>query len=163
MQCDLQIHSQVELAPTLIPSPSWVRPLWANNQLRKCQIWIQISKSTISMGCIYVCHIKISQTITPLATLLVVLESPWLIGVRNVGFIMFQPILKKLLNIEFFFKSFKSKPKFITKFGCTLGGYLKSPWWIRFNEGYLEMFRTKVWDTLNFIKKFIENLIKLQN
>jgi hypothetical protein len=37
----------------------------------------------------FVCHVEISQTIVPLAMLLVTLENPQQIEVHGVGFIMF--------------------------------------------------------------------------
>ncbi len=48
----------------------------------------------------FVCHVEISQIIAPLATLLIALKSPQLLGVHQVDFLMFGPMLEKLLNIE---------------------------------------------------------------
>jgi hypothetical protein len=51
-------------------------------------------------GCLFFCHVETFQTTTPLAMLLVPPENPWWIQVHEVGFIMFWPMVKKLLNIE---------------------------------------------------------------
>jgi hypothetical protein len=48
----------------------------------------------------FVCHVEISQIIASLATLLIALKSPQLLGVHQVDFSMIQPMLEKLLNIE---------------------------------------------------------------
>jgi hypothetical protein len=67
--------------------------------------------------------VEISQTMMPLATLLISLESFQWVAVHQVGFIMFQPTMKKLLNIEQFFikNSLKSWQKIVGEFGHTLG------------------------------------------
>jgi hypothetical protein len=52
---------------------------------------------------LFVCHVGISQIRFSFAGLLVPLESPQWLGVHQVGFIMFQPAVEKLLNIEHFF------------------------------------------------------------
>jgi hypothetical protein len=51
-------------------------------------------------GCLFVCQI---ETKMPLPMLLVPLKSPWWIGVHQVGFIMFQSTVEKLLNTKQFF------------------------------------------------------------
>jgi hypothetical protein len=48
----------------------------------------------------FICHVEISETMAHIAMLLVLLESPQWVGVHWVGFIMFQPTMEKLLNIE---------------------------------------------------------------
>jgi len=48
----------------------------------------------------FICHIVTFKTTTLLATLLVLLQSLSWVGVQKVGFIMFQPLMEKLLNIE---------------------------------------------------------------
>jgi hypothetical protein len=48
----------------------------------------------------FVCHVEISQITAPLATLLMALKSPQFLGVHRVDFLMFGPMLEKLLNIE---------------------------------------------------------------
>jgi hypothetical protein len=71
---------------------------------------------------------EISQTIVPLvALLLLVLESPRWVGVHWVGFMMFQPMVEKLLSIEQIFtkNSFKSKLKIVKEFGCALSIFQK--------------------------------------
>ncbi len=64
----------------------------------------------------------------PLATLFVHLESAQWVMVHLVGFIMFQPIVEKLLNVEKVFCEilFQSKLKITKEFGCTLA-LLESP------------------------------------
>jgi hypothetical protein len=52
---------------------------------------------------LFVCHVEISQTIVPPAALWVLLESPQWITMKQLGFMIFLPIVKKLLNIERFF------------------------------------------------------------
>jgi hypothetical protein len=47
-------------------------------------------------GCLFVCHIELSQTIIPFVAFLVSLESPWWM-VHQIGFRMFWPIIENLL------------------------------------------------------------------
>jgi hypothetical protein len=54
----------------------------------------------IYYGRLFVCHIEISKTTTPLVTLLMPLESLQWIGVHQGGCVMFRPTMQKLLNIE---------------------------------------------------------------
>jgi hypothetical protein len=56
-------------------------------------------------SCLFVCHIEISQTMVSLAILLGPLRSTWCVGVNQVGFIMFQLMVEKLMNTEIFFHS----------------------------------------------------------
>jgi hypothetical protein len=69
------------------------------------------------------CRVEISQIIACLATLLIQLKSPQLLGVRQVDFLMFPPMVEMLLNIEQILmkNSSKSKPNTIGEFGHTLG------------------------------------------
>jgi hypothetical protein len=53
-----------------------------------------------SLFVLFVFYVEISETTAPLAMLLVPLESPWWIGVHQLGFIMFGPMVEELLNIE---------------------------------------------------------------
>ncbi len=85
-----------------------------------------VSIDESSLFICFVCHVEISQTTMPLAMLLVPLESTQRVGVHWVGFVMFQPTLEKLLNIEPFFKkilkkSYKSKLNITWEFGHGLG------------------------------------------
>ncbi len=48
---------------------------------------------------VFVCCVEISQTTTPLVAFFVLLESPQWDEVHQIGFIMFQRMLEKLLNI----------------------------------------------------------------
>jgi len=68
-----------------------------------------------------------------------------------VGFITFQPMMKSSLNIEqiFFENLSNSKLKIVGNLG-TLLVLLKSPYWVGFNEGDLEVFRLKSQERLNF-------------
>jgi hypothetical protein len=52
--------------------------------------------------CLFVGHIEISQTMTLLTRLLVLLGSPPQVGVNQGDFIMFRPMAQELLNIELF-------------------------------------------------------------
>ncbi len=52
--------------------------------------------------CLFVGHIEISQTMTLLMRLLVLLGSPPPVGVHQGDFIMFRPMAQALLNIELF-------------------------------------------------------------
>ncbi len=49
---------------------------------------------------LFFCYIEISQEMVALDSLLVPMESPWLVQVHQASFIMFWPPMKKLLNIE---------------------------------------------------------------
>jgi hypothetical protein len=51
---------------------------------------------------LFVCCVEISQIMAILVAILVMLESPQWIVVYWVGFMMFQPMMQKLLNIEQF-------------------------------------------------------------
>jgi len=52
-----------------------------------------------------------------------------------------------MLHNFFIGNSFKSKLKFIGKFGCILDIVEK---WVWFDEGDAKFFRRKVWEELNF-------------
>ncbi len=64
---------------------------------------------------------------------------------HQVGFIIFQYVVKKLLNLKQIFtkNSFKSKLKYIGEFRHALGIIGKLLKWIGFNEGGLEIFKPK--------------------
>jgi len=68
-------------------------------------IIVQNDLKFIYEGKLFVCfycfsNVEISQTIMPLAMLLVPLKIPQWVGMKEVNFIMFFPIVEKLLNIE---------------------------------------------------------------
>jgi hypothetical protein len=73
-------------------------------------IWIKLkiqSKTTFiyQKVCLFVCHdVEVSQTMTLPVMFLVPLESPWWVKVCWVRFIMFQPMMDKVLNIEQIFQ-----------------------------------------------------------
>jgi hypothetical protein len=67
------------------------------------QSWKQVIYLSIYEGRLFVYHVEISQIRFSFAGLLVPLESPQWLGVHQVGFIMFQPAVEKLLKIEHFF------------------------------------------------------------
>jgi hypothetical protein len=76
-------------------------------------------------GCLFVlfiCHIKISQTMMPLATLLVLLENLWWAWVDQDGSIMFLTYGGKFVEYwtKFHENSSKSKVKIIGEFWCIL-------------------------------------------
>jgi hypothetical protein len=57
-------------------------------------------------GCLFVLFVALrstKHTLTPFVTLFITLESLGWVGLHQVGFIIFQPIMEKLLNIEQFF------------------------------------------------------------
>jgi hypothetical protein len=61
--------------------------------------------TSIHEGRLFVCHIEISQTLTPEAMLLLLLESLWWVGVHQLDSEIlirdqFWPTMEKLLNIE---------------------------------------------------------------
>jgi hypothetical protein len=98
--------------------------------LQPPSLFLKVGISLMKEGSLFFCfdfHYEISQTTMPLAALLVQLESPQWVWVHGVGFIMFQPKVEKLLNIEYFFidNSFKSKLKTIGEFGHTFGIFWK--------------------------------------
>jgi hypothetical protein len=65
----------------------------------------KVAQSTYSQGCLVVI-MKIPQTMVHPVTLLVLLENPWWIVLHYGGFVMFKPVLFKLLNIEYFVKKY---------------------------------------------------------
>ncbi len=46
----------------------------------------------------FVCHVEISQTMVPIAALLVSLESPWWVEVHQIGFITIQPTVEVVIE-----------------------------------------------------------------
>jgi hypothetical protein len=71
-------------------------------------------------------QIENSQTMLPLVTLLVLLESFQLIGVHPSCFAMFRPIVKELLNLNFFNEN-SIQLKFIVRIGCLLLVLMENP------------------------------------
>jgi hypothetical protein len=71
--------------------------------------------------------------------------------------------MKSSMNIEqiFYENLSNSKLKIVGNLG-TLLYLLKSPYWVGFNEGHLEIFRLKSQEIEFWIDFVIENLIKLQ-
>jgi hypothetical protein len=81
----------------------------------------------------FVCHIEISQTMVCLVMLLVSLEIFQWIKVYQIGFIMFQLIVKKSLKTNFSWKFIWIK-QIIMEFGPLLV-FLQNFGFIGFNEG----------------------------
>jgi len=94
-----------------------------NNPLQFLWLSISLKFRYLSMkeGCpfvLFIYHVRISQTTMYFATLLISLENLQWIGVQQLGFKIFWPMVEELLNIEHFFtkNSFKSKLKYIVEF-----------------------------------------------
>jgi hypothetical protein len=82
---------------------------------------IYLWRKVVMFVCLFVCHIEICLTMWPLSVLLVLLEGPQWVWVHQAGFIMFQPMVEKLLNKILIENSFKPKLKIIGEFRHSLG------------------------------------------
>jgi hypothetical protein len=137
-----QVHTQM----------TWARP---------CKDWtFLLDKGKIyllrNIVCCFVCHVEICQVTTPLAKLLVSLESPWWVGVHLDGLIMFRLAMPKLLNFEHFCqrKFNESKTKYFKESGVSSFVLLENPWWMGFLEDdfvILDLKWGKYWILNNFI------------
>jgi hypothetical protein len=110
----------------------------------------------------FVCHVEISQTIVPLAMLLVPLESTQWMGVHWVGFCNVSTYIGEVIEYWtiFFWKIHINQ-------NWTLHGNLgmvfvfpESPQWVGFNEADLEIFRPKVWEIMKFL--WMLNIVESQ-
>lgn len=90
-------------------------------------------------------HLAISQTVAPLAMLLVPLESPHWVGLHQVGFIMLQPMVDILNQIIFHWRFIYQNKTFRGEFGCVFGTVGNTSW---------EALMKVVWKFLDLILSF---------